>query len=495
MRKFLLLSTMLIAIPSLFAQYTTPGTSVNWTFEDLVANSGGAVTNQISHYQINENLTIAATDTLKILNNITIKAMEDVEITIQGVLVANPANGMASITAIDPLAFYRTIRFENSNASILKNCIIEYGNGLEVVESDMLIDGCIIRYNTDDYNSSAIDLFQSNPTIQNCEIYENQSAAIASGANAECAPLIQNNYIYSNVMSNANKPQINLGTSGVDTIKIISNTIAGEFEMAGGIAISTLAGGNVQCVIDTNVISNNRYGIAMIGSNISSIICRNTIDGNNIQNEPMLGGSGINFYGSNTNTSLVYKNMISNNLWGVTIQYEAMPNLGEITSDSTCIGLNEFTNNGNSGEIFALYNNTPNDIYAENNYWGSYNLDTVEMHIFHQTDSAALGFVDYLPITPEPEPPSMIFDNEMEGLIIYPNPCSDEIQIQLPLDIEETTQLSLKIYNSQGQLVKSVSVQSPREMLTLKTTNLARGVYFVKLSSSASQTIRKLIKN
>ena len=50
-------------------------------------------------------------------------------------------------------------------------------------------------------------------------------------------------------------------------------------------------------------------------------------------------------------------------------------------ADTTDIGLNQIYNNGNSGKIFDLFNNTIDSIKAENNYWGSA-LQTLSKHIF-----------------------------------------------------------------------------------------------------------------
>ena len=74
--------------------------------------------------------------------------------------------------------------------------------------------------------------------------------------------------------------------------------------------------------------------------------------------------------------------------------------MGDITSpDTSDIGLNVIHKNGNSGKIFDLYNNTIDSIKAENNFWGTNILDSIEAHIFHKPDSAVLGYVDYLPVS------------------------------------------------------------------------------------------------
>ncbi|MEZ4824517.1 MAG: dockerin type I domain-containing protein [Ignavibacteria bacterium] len=73
--------------------------------------------------------------------------------------------------------------------------------------------------------------------------------------------------------------------------------------------------------------------------------------------------------------------------------------MGDLSSpDTTDVGLNQIYNNGNTGQIYDLYNNTPDSLKAENNYWGTSIQDSVEAHIYHKPDDPSLGNVDYLPL-------------------------------------------------------------------------------------------------
>jgi len=229
----------------------------------------------------------------------------------------------------------------------------------------MLIEDCVIRKNDKSNSTGVIDLFHSNPEILNCEIFLNQGPAVLSSATGESSPLISGNYIYHNNTTNQNMPQINLGTSDVEKeIQIINNYIEGNYNMAGGIAVTTLAGGNIECLIKGNTIINNRYGITVYGYNITSVIDSNLIQDNNIQNLPMQGGSGINLWGDVSNNSMISRNTITGNLWGITNTGNAFPNIGQVDPFIVNIGENFIYNNGNGGEIYDLYNNTPNDIFC-----------------------------------------------------------------------------------------------------------------------------------
>lgn len=484
----------ILSLVSLFAfgQYVTPGTGVSWDLDDLVNNSGGVVTIDGGDYYINDDLTISETDTFRILTDETIKIEFEKLITVLGTFQAQPPQEIL-ITAIDTVLNFLGFKFDESNSSILENCIIEFGGGIDLLYSDMLIENCIIRKNDKSNSTGTIDLFHSSPDILNCDILLNQGPAVLSSANAECSPVISGNFIYHNNTTNQNMPQINLGTSDPEApIQILSNHIEGNFSMVGGIAITTLAGGSIECVIQGNTILNNRYGITLYGYDINSIIDNNIIQDNNIQNIPMQGGSGINLWGNESNTSLISRNVISGNLWGITNTGSALPNLGQVDPDTINVGKNYMYNNGNNGEIFDLYNNTPNDIFAENNHWGTYDMDTVEMHIFHEPDDASLGFVDYLPIKDYITGYMDLYFLNQPKIGIYPNPAGEKIFITGLDELTENDYL-IQVYNLSGQLVETFQEITTKQALDVY--GLERGLYTVKVLAGNFIQFSKFIKN
>lgn len=397
-KLFILLALFLIS--ESYANYTTPGTGVSWNLDSLVNNSSGSVTVSGSDYFFNDTLTISSSDTIKILTNVIMKFKTGVFIDINGILIVNPPDS-AKITAQDTTLKFLGLKFEDlSDGSVLKKLIMEYGNAIRMLDCNILIDSCTLRYNTlsSSFSSGAISFFRSNSIVSNCRIFRNRRAAIVSGANIASSPQILNNIIYENNSDNANVPQINFGATGSAPMIIRGNTITGLFTNCGG--ISFLPVGSIpNAIIENNIIKHNRYGIAIAGGNSNIYINNNIIDSNNIQGDPNLGGSGINFNGSATQNSIVTRNIIRGNLWGITVQSTAKPNMGDLSSpDTTDIGLNQIYGNGNSGQIYDLYNNTVDSLKAENNYWGTPDLDSVEAHIFHKPDNASLGKVDYLPV-------------------------------------------------------------------------------------------------
>ena len=490
MRKYIAL-LLILGIYSFasHAQYVTPGTGVVWDMDDLVQNSGGVVTGTSGMFTVSGNITIAPEDTIRHTGDGQIWMGSSVLWTIQGVLEFDPPSELL-ISAQDTLQHFMGFRFEDSDASFLNNCIIEFGGGIELVNSDTRIENCVIRKNDKSNSTGVIDLFHCNPQIINNDIYLNEGPAILSPANGECSPHIEGNWLWRNNTANTNMPQINLGTSatGID-IQILGNTIEGFYDKAGGIAITTLAGGSISCMIDGNEIINNRYGITAYGFDINSTISNNIIANNNIENMPMQGGSGINFWGGTSNTSMVYGNEIYGNLWGITNTGDAMPNIGQVEPDTINPGGNSFYDNGNEGEIYALYNNTPNDIYAENNYWGSYDMDSVAMVIFDYYDDESLGIVDYMPI----ESPLTGVNNQSvpSGLLnIFPNPATRTIRFDLPAK-QKRQSFAFRIYNDSGQMILEERIG---ENGSINISALQEGMYYVHLSNDEVTFTGKFVK-
>lgn len=79
-------------------------------------------------------------------------------------------------------------------------------------------------------------------------------------------------------------------------------------------------------------------------------------------------------------------------------------------------------------------------------------------------------------------------ENNYEPIVrIYPNPFSDQISIEN--DGNET--YSIEIFNSLGVLIHSITMNQKSIM---NTTDLSKGVYFVKISNGKTEQYQKLIK-
>jgi hypothetical protein len=272
--------------------------------------------------------------------------------------------------------------------------------------------------------------------------------------------------------------------------------------MAGAISIFPI--GTVQsCIIENNTIKKNRYGIALLNANINAYVVNNIIDSNNINPDAMSGGSGINLNGTSTISAIISRNKIRWNLWGVTIQTTAKPNLGDLNNPDTSVhGWNYIYGNTHNDTVVDLYNNTPDSIKAENNFWGTGNLSIIESHIFHKPDNPALGFVDYLPIY---IPIGIInYSNIIPvGFKLYdpyPNPFNPATKIKFDLppftESEQGGFIYLKIYDILGRLVAVLvnrTLKPGTYEIEWDASAFSSGLYFCTLANGSFSQTKKLV--
>lgn len=474
------------------AQYITPGTGVNWNLQEFVNNSGGVISFNGSVYDISGNITISANDLISIDEPAYFRVFANVLITVNGTLTISSQEPPVVFASFDEPSYFAGFKFQNSSGSNLSSVHFFKAGGIKLISSQVDFYNCLFEEFNQSNCTGTIDLSQSSPIITSCLFLKNAGPAVLSAANGASSPQIANCLIQGNVTSNTNMPQINLGTSGADSVRIIGNQIIGNRDliMVGGIAVTTLAGGNLKCRIEDNLIKDNRYGITQYGNNIGSLIRSNTISDNNTQGLPNLGGSGINFFGNASNSSFVSANTITGNLWGITIQNSAQPNFGQLTIAEQSPGMNQIFDNQNSGTVYDFYNNTPNPIWAQNNYWGTMDSDSVEMHILHQPDDPTLGVVHYLPLY---DPTVNIVDFQLNNtkiltFTIYPNPAADRLVISGNFRDEK---VAFSIFDSNYRLIQSSTLSSVTNELDV--SGLISGQYLLVITSSQGQYSQKLI--
>src|SRR5690606_11332026 len=476
----------LFAIAFSFAQdYTTPNTGVTWTLDDIAAASPATITISGNEYTLWGNLTIAENDAVIINSDLTLSIETAKLITVFGAFTVD--SNAVTITALDENQPYEGFRFEEFSEIDINNAIIEYGGGLRVLTETFSIDGCTITNNVSGATTSAvIQLSGGMPQITNNTVSFNENPAIGSAANSQVSAYIFNNHLEGNNQANSNRPQINMGTTlANEPLHIKSNVIIGDptLDQAGGIAIANFVGGSVNTIIEDNIIRNNRYGITIVGPSDSALIRNNVIEDNNTQGDPNLGGSGISL-NSSTLGSAVYVtgNEFRRNLWGITVIDEATINLGD---DDTNFGENIFSENGNNGVIYALYNNSLNHINAKHNCWIEGQQSTpeqVEDVIFHWVDEPGLGEVFFDPFICGI---LGVEENIVENFSFYPNPVKNEINFNNIFSFEK-----VEIYGIQGNLVASETISEGQQTIAI---TLPSGLYFVNFSNNVQNVTKKMI--
>lgn len=473
------------------AQYTTPNNGQSFDLDQLaqIENSGVSLI-ESGLYNLSQDLIIAANDTLLINDELIWQINSDILVTVEGSFITSSTpESPINITAQDAGFPNAGFRFEEGSIINLSNTIFEYGGGLRVLTEDFDMNYCEVKFQVAGASTgAAVSFSRGNPIVTNTKFISNQLPAVASGANQQIGLTFTNNELYYNGLSNQNRPQINLSPSGSNTsILIENNMIIGDRNATnvGGIAIGNFFGYENNVVIKNNVISDNRFGITLLGSVTHGEIDGNTISDNNSQGNPNLGGSGINLNASGETISqsiYIKNNYISNNLWGITMQGNSYANLGDASELSP--GGNTFSENGFDGVVYALYNNTPNDIMAQGNCWiagAESTEEEVAEVITDQSDIASLGLVDYSNFTCNLSTNEFVISKKPK---LYPNPAKDLII----LEVESSG--SVEFFNSLGQLVLSHKLEAGKNEIKL---NLSSGAYFLKINSKNSTSLEKLL--
>ena len=447
------------------AQWTSPGNGTTYTMSELVNVTDGVVTFDAINYHVHADLTISQNDVLKIDNGFQKIYVENALITINGSMICENANRVSIMG--DP---YFSMKFENATNCELKKMYFSDGSGIKLIESEVHFDDVKFVYFNTDYCHSAIDIFNCNPIIENCYFLLNEGAAISSPANGQSSPKILNCEFDSNV-DGANMPQINLGPGAKDTIYIIGNLVDGTYATfhTGGISVADLMGtGDTKILLKDNVIRNNRYGYNQQGYHLSSIIIGNEFLDNHHEYNPMNGGSGISIYGMDENNKAVIRNnIITGNLWGIIAINAFDIDLG--TEDDW--GNNEIDDNGNSGSVYDLYNNSTCDIMAVGNDWDETDENEVEDHIVHQHDNSNLGLVTFIPFIGY----DGVDETATVAFKMSPNPAQGRFMVE--------GQGTLTVTNILGQPLLTKEIDGK------ETIELPHGLYLVILNGITQKIV------
>ena len=487
--KQLLLNLLLAfgLVGTLSAQeYITPDTGETYSLDDLVEASPATISVSGTTYTLTDDLTISETDTFLIDADATLKIGSDIRITVFGTFSVDA--DAVIFTAIDPTTPYDGFRFEEFSEVNIQNATIEYGGGLRVLTETFTINNCLVTNNVSGVaTGGVIALSRGMAQITNNTISFNETPAISSGATNQVSPYIFNNYIEGNNQENSNRPQINMGTTmASEPIQIIQNTVIGDrsLDQVGGVAVSNFISGAIYAIIDDNIIRDNRYGIAMLGNDATAFIRNNIIEDNDNQGSPNLGGSGISLNASaEGNVVIASGNAIRGNLWGITLQGESSINLGD---DIDNVGQNVFSENGNGGVTYALFNNTDNPLTALHNCWDEANapitLADAEAVISHQNDNASLGLVTFDPVDCDF---LSVEDLSFNDITIYPNPTNGQVNLDNNRSFKQ-----MNVYSIEGKLVMKKTLQIGTNEMHL---NLNSGMYILELNGDNAKAVKKLI--
>ncbi len=403
---------LLLFSPAVFASpYTTPNTGVDWTMNDLVANSNGTVTGSFPNYAILDSVIIAPNDRLTIQPGSTLTFTQNGFVVRGKILAIGTPSARIVFTGATPTpGIWRNIRIEDSavdSACIFRYCVIEYSTGgIACISSSPTIEFSTLRFNgslTTVGGSTAIQCFNSNAIIRHDSLYNNSQNTITISNTSN--PIIEHNYIANNNVRNQSPVNpITISFQGNNNPIIRFNEIHSADipppVRAGGISVGLGSNTTVQNpLIEFNYIHDCAFGIVVAGAT-QCIVRNNRIENNTRNPNPLQAGSGINVNssGSAVAAPIITGNFIKGNLWGVTIQGTAQPNLGDLSNSTPDDdGRNTFIDNLQGTTNYALYNNTPNIIRAQNNFWGTTDLALIQQRIWGQGDVQNPPTVIYQP--------------------------------------------------------------------------------------------------
>jgi hypothetical protein len=489
MRIFLI--TVLLLSINLFAQYTTPNTSVVWNLDSLVQYSGGTVTGSFPNYNINGKITVSTNDRIVIQpgSKVTFTATTggfDVNGIFQAIGTSSDSI-LFTATVPDSQGYYEGFRFNanpQSNQSAIKFSRIYYADyGMRCVDASPEISNSYL------YKClRGVQLSNSNATIKNNVIERSYEYGITLTLGS--SPLIEGNHlIKNNTRATSAMNQISIGLQGNNSPIIRNNIIeGGESILTGGISL-WVSGSTAfsNSIIEGNTIFNNSFGITLYSTSngiINAVVRNNTIYNNKINPNTQTSGSGININGSPFNQPLIKQNRIYGNWWGITIQNGTtvqagpQPKLGNIeNADTTDDGQNIIYGNFQGSDIFDLYNNCTNDIFAQNNDWGVYDSVSIEQHIFHKVDNSAHGLVKFIPFSMQIPVEFVSFNWEVFG---------NDVELKW-ITATETNNKGFEIQRFSGNYWETIGfingMGTTTEITEYKYTDnqLATGKYFYRL--------------
>jgi len=353
---------MLLTSSSLIAQ-TTVGGSVS-----------GVWSRAASPYLLIADVLVSAGDTLIIESNATVDMGSQYQLRIEGLLIATEAhigNGGELFAAGGHLVF-TSCEFNG-----LTSGIRIYGGRAE-------IEACLIdsTAGTGVTFSGADSSFVYNSRIMNSGDY---GIKIRTSNAVE----VVRNTFSGNSTNDFNHPALFIDSASPE---IIEHNII-EDNHAQGIGVWSLVS-TAHPTIRHNIIRRNFTGITLVDA--LAFIENNTIVANYVEGN-INSGAGI-YAGYSNSTPIVMSNYIAGNYYGVSNILNANCNLGDMINDYPGDdGLNIFLNNiVDGGETWNIWNDTPNQLLAQNNYWPGMLLSDVDATLWDNEEGG--GEILYEPI-------------------------------------------------------------------------------------------------
>ena len=433
---FASLLTLALLLPSVGMAYTTPGTGVTWSIAEMATDAGDVITwNETSErYVSTEKITISATDSVYIFDDLYIQATsEDEDINIFGVLlVGDPDSTATDSIRIDGEDLSRgdgaggvTVE-EGGRLYMYRVVLTGHGedgieDGLYVTDGYAYLKGCRIS----EWMGYGVRLSGATAVIRNTLFHDNCEYTV--NANMGTSMVLRNCQLIRNNQATpgSSKNAISIGIQGSNEAIIDSCYISGTADnLSGGISLWNYTGEYQRAYISNTTIEDCAFGIVVRSDGAYAEVTDCQILNNTAVNDPMNSGSGLSvYYSAELHAS---HNTITGNFWGITVPLGegAVVCLGdENATEYYDEGYNIIQDNENNGSTWGFYNNVADDFLAQNNYWGSTDLDEIAGWIYDENDDATKGLVTFAPIwdgQPLEQPPQITsFEPEGETVQVW----------------------------------------------------------------------------
>jgi hypothetical protein len=356
-------------------------------------------------------VTVPSGSELSIMPGVILHAMGNFRINAEGRIqaIGTETDSIYFLNAQDPPSnMWKGIRLENeTQQSDFKHVVVEYAEyGINAVDSPLEVSYCRFSYNQRGLHLYGIGNLDPAPMNVHHNLIE---YTVQNGI------LIPQN---SNAWVHHNELRFNgTGTQYYGTIQLANQSTGGQnnpiiehnhihHNQKQGITAWDVVGASaINPTIRYNHIEANLTGIYLL--NASGIVHNNTIINNFIPGDAN-SGAGMMISGA-TSLPYVAENILTGNFTGFYITTNAMPVLGDLTENHPWAhGMNVIQNNVDGSGILhsvvcASYSQSENVIKAENNDWGAYSADVIEVGITDHNDAGNLPLVDFEPWWQEQE--------------------------------------------------------------------------------------------
>ena len=358
-------------------------------------------------------------------------------ITIEGDIDADLAIGARLTAAEGAESKVAGLRMGGTgHVANLRNVTFEYvGLDNSCEDSQVIVHNCTFKYHNRYHGLGAIRFMRHNHgnVIEDCNFIDCVGAAVNVGINVPGGLIVRNNTIERNVSSADPLPSISVASGGDEDIIIENNRVIGPgtVTQAGGINVNNTFNNPITrpVIVRNNYVEGNYYGIG-VNENSYVIVENNTIVNNNVIYTTGKGGYGVYCYNPTPMdcNAIFTGNHIEGNAVGIYIRYRGENlNIGKTdapTASDYNPGRNVFVNNGRDGVLCDLWNDTPDNVYAQGNTWNvaEQTPELIETVIKHKADDNTLGEVYFMPPNPDfVNVTEVLIDNEDDADDTYYN--------------------------------------------------------------------------